>query len=168
MVTPVTRKPHDPVKLRNKKWITVKKKVLEGINDGLCLTDAFAYAGVPRRTYQKWRNWAMEDTEDGFTGTNLQNLMNAAMEADSGLKKRISKAMTEKAIEERDTRLLMYLGDNRLGYANKRKNQVELGSSGQNNVQINIIDMKSVEVDDEEEIEVHGECRDDSDSTEMD
>ena len=63
--------------------------------------------------------------------------------------------------------MLMYLEDNRFGAANKRKNNIALdGDKG--NVQINIINMSGVETDDIEEIEVHGECRDDSDTTEMD
>lgn len=52
------------------------------------------------------------------------------------------------------------------------KNQVEVGSSSENNnIQINIIDMKSndqIEETEHEEIVVNGVSRDDSDSAEMD
>ena len=172
MATPILRKPHDPAKLKGKKAEKIKKDILDGIKAGLPLGESFKYAGLSRFTYQKWRNWWLEDLEEGYKDTNLINFMNEIMRADSGLKKRISEAMLEKAIDEKDTRMLMYLADNRIGYANMRRNQVEL-ASGSNNVQINIIDMKSVEAiddnsDDYEEIEVNGVSRDDSDPTEMD
>lgn len=172
MVTPALGKPHSPAKLKDKKAETLKRQIIEGIESGLSLTDAFQYAGLSRHTYQYWRRCYLEDVEAGYTNTNLIKFMNEVMRADSGLKKRISEAMLEKALDEKDTRMLMYLADNRIGYANRRKNQLELGS-GSNNVQINIIDMKSVEAvedkeDTYEEIEVNGVSRDDSDSTEMD
>lgn len=170
MATPILKKPHDPAKLKDKKAERLKEKILDGIKSGLTLTDAFQYAGLSRHTYQYWRRCYIEDVEEGYTDTNLINFMNEVIKADAGLKKRISSVMLEKALDEKDTRMLMYLADNRIGYANRRKNQVELGS-GSNNVQINIIDMKSVdaiEEDNYEEIEVNGVSRDDSDSTKMD
>ena len=75
-------------------------------------------------------------------------------------------------VDEGDTRMMMYMADNRFGNANRRKNTLEVGSKNDGNVNINIVNMTSVDALEEgeevEEIEVNGECRDDTDPTEMD
>ena len=159
-----------PYKLE-KKWDydRIRETILEAIDDGLPVVDAFKLAGISEKSFYNWKKYYQRDLENGYSGTRFIMLMNDVAKRDGKLKRRISKALIEKGVDEKDTRVLMYLADNRLGYANRRKNQVELGSKGQNNIQINVIDMKSNEVDEDiEEIEVHGECRDDSNSTEMD
>ena len=171
MPTPTFNKPHLPNKLKNGKDEQIKKDVLAAIEAGMPLGDAFGYAGVVKQTFKQWSMWFKEDLVNGFTDTPLINLFNEVMIADKRYALRVHKVISKKALEEEDTRMLMYIADNRLKYANKRRNNIELGSSEQNNIQINIIDMKSVDSlpeSDVEEIEVNGISRDDSDSAEMD
>ena len=169
---PADWKPHhEPYHIdTNRKKEALEKKVIAAINDGLPVQDAFILAGIPKDTYMRWKRECVEDIQNGYTGTHLISLMMNVAKADKQLYRGLSKAMFKKA-NEGDTRLMMYLADNRFGNANKRKNTLELEAREQNNVQINIIDMKSIETEvteDNEEIEVYGVSRDDSDSTEMD
>ena len=160
-------KAHFPAKLKHgRRAEKIRKVVCEGIADGLDVREAFLAAGIGKQTYYKWRQWFVEDLANGYTGTQLIDLFLAVIEADVGLHRDLRKVMVEKA-KAGDTRMLMYLEDNRFGAANKRKNNISLDSA-KNAVQINIIGMSNVETDKVEEIEVHGECRDDSDTAEMD
>lgn len=169
------RPPFMPYHLDTKaKYEKVRKEILGGIRDGLPVKDAFIAAGIAQYTYYEWQRRYVEDVRDGFTGTNFLKLMNEVMREDKQLFRRLSRKMMEK-VDEGDTRIMMYMADNRFGYANRRKNTLELGSKENSDVTINIVNMNSVdEVDDNdddvvvEEIEVHGECRDDSDPAEMD
>lgn len=166
------RPPHMPYKLETKaQYEKIRKDVIGGIRDGLPVVDAFEAAGVPRFTYYDWRRWFEEDFVDGFTGTNLINLFLEVMKEDKQLYRRLSRKMLEK-VDEGDARIMMYMADNRFGNANKRKNTLEVGSKNDGNVNINIVNMTSVDALEEgeeiEEIEVNGECRDDTDPAEMD
>ena len=165
---PVEPPAHFPRRLKNgmaaKK---IQKDVVAAINDGLDIPDAFLNAGIPRGTYKDWKRWYIQDVQNGYTGTQLIDLFDAAIKADTDLHREISSIMLGKA-REGDTKMIMYVEDNRFGAANKRKNNIDVSGDDKGNVQINIINMSSVEKDEVEEIEVYGECRDDSDSTEMD
>lgn len=163
--------PHMPYRLQNGN--TLKKlirEVTEQIEKGLSVEDACVVSGIPRDTYYRWKKEALEDLEDGFTGTNLQKFIFEITKADKKLFARLNSHMWDK-VEEGDARIMMYLADNRFGYANKRKNTVELDTTNKKTAPvINIVNMTGVETDEEEnvEIEVNGKCRDDSNSTEMD
>ena len=169
---PADWKPHhEPYQLDTKyKREKIVKTVKSAIQDGLDVEEGFILAGIPKNTYQRWCRELVEDMEQGYTGTNLMNVMFEIAQEDIRLHRKLRKAMMRKA-EEGDVRMLMYLEDNRFGAYNKRKNNIEVGNKSKGNVQINIVSMTGVEADDEEEIEeieVHGESRDDSDSAEMD
>ena len=166
------RSPHLPYKLETtKQYEKLRKEIIGGIRDGLPVKDAFMAAGIPQWQYYDWRRWFEEDVVDGFTGTNLIKLFFEVMKEDKKLYRRLSRKMMEK-VDEGDTRMMMYMADNRFGNANKRKNTLEVGSKNDGNVNINIVNMTSVDALEEgeevEEIEVNGECRDDTDPTEMD
>ena len=166
----VRTNPHMPHKLKNTvKMRALTKRVVESIEkQGLSIEDACALEGIPRATYFRWKQEALEDLEDGFTGTNLQEFIFNVVKADKKLLGRLNERMWDK-VDEGDVRIMMYLADNRFGYANKRKSTVEIGSQGNKGATtINIVNMTGVESDDNEEIDVYGECGDDSDSTEMD
>lgn len=167
---PEVREPHIPYKLRNtQKMRALAKRIAVSVEkQGLSIEDACVLHGIPARTYFRWKQEALEDLDDGFTGTNLQEFIFTVTEADKKLLAKLNERMWDK-VDEGDARIMMYLADNRFGYANKRKNTVEIGSQGNKGATtINIVNMTGVESDDNEEIDVYGECRDDSDSTEMD
>lgn len=163
--------PHEPYQLDTPwKLEKIKKTVIDAIEDGLPVREAFILAGVDSSTYYRWCREFVEDLEDGFTGTALMDLMSSVAKADAGVFRSFSKKMMQKA-EEGDTRIMIYLADNRFGYANKRKNTLEVGSNEDSNIEINIVNMTGVDTDTNteiEEIEVNGVSRDDSDTTEMD
>lgn len=164
--------PFEPPRLDTKwKREKLEKKITEAIYDGLPVRDAFELAGIPKDTYYTWRQRYVEDIGYGYTGTNFLVFMRNVMKADKESFRRLSRKMMEK-VDDGDTKMMIYMADNRFGYANRRKNQVELGSSSENNnIQINIIDMKSndqIEETEHEEIVVNGVSRDDSDPAEVD
>ena len=163
--------PHEPYQLNtSNKRSHIIAEVKKGIRDGLDVEDAFLNAGIPRDTYRRWKRELKEDIRDGFTGTGLMKVFFEVAKEDIALHRKLRKQMFAKA-EEGDTKMMIYLEDNRFGAANKRKNNIELGSSEKGNTTINIVNMKGVETDESEEqveIEVNGRCRDDSNSTEMD
>ncbi len=166
------RPAHEPRKLQTKKATEkLTKQIVAAIEDGLPVKDAFILNGISGSTYARWRKECVEDMADGFTGTNLIKLMTDVAKADKNAFRRLSKSMMNKA-EDGDSRMMMYLADNRFGYAHKRKNVLDVGNESGNNIQINIVDMKGneqiEEQDDIEEIVVNGVCRDDSNSEEMD
>lgn len=174
MAAPARIKPHDPTKLKH--WNTAKKMerdVVKSIKeDGLSPIEACIEAGITKQTYCKWVNWAIEDWEAGFTGTRLQDFIIAVQRADLSLKKRLNHAMWDK-VEEGDARIMMYLADNRFGYAKQRKQTLELETKDDKGIEINIVNMTGVDADKEEAIEVDyevndGKRGDDSNSTEMD
>lgn len=166
------RPPHIPYQLdTTKKYEKIRHDVIGAIRDGLPVADAFQLAGIHPKTYYSWCKYFEEDFADGFTGTNLIKLFLAVMKEDKALYRRLSRKMLEK-VDEGDTRMMMYLADNRFGNANKRKNTLEIDSKESGDVTINIVNMTSVDALEEgeeiEEIEVNGECRDDPDPAEMD
>jgi hypothetical protein len=169
------RPPHEPRLLADKLDREILlKKVKDGINCGLTASEAFVAAGGSKHTFKDWLRFYREDVEDGYTGTNLIMFIDELARADIQLHKRLLKAMWKKA-DEGDTRILMYLEDNRFGAANKRKNTLELDAKDDKAIEINIVNMTGVDADNNEEeaIEVDyevndGSSRDDSNSTEMD
>lgn len=163
------RPPYEPRILEKRyEMERLQKEIVGAIEDGLPIGDAFELAGISKSTYKRWVNKFVEDTNYGYTGTNLIIFMTAIIQADKRLFRRVSKKMFSKAVDEGDTRMLMYLGDNRFGYAKKRKNNVEISSADKTPVQINVVNMKSIEADENEVIDVYGESRDDPHSTEVD
>ena len=164
------RPAHEPYLIETK-WQREKleKEIIGAIEDGLPVRDAFQLAGVNLYTYYRWRKWYQEDIEAGFKGTELIQLMENVAKADKNLFRQLSKSMMKSA-EEGNVRMQMYLADNRFGYANRRKNKLELGSSNKDDGKpvINIVNMTSVDEEEEEVIDVHGECRDDSDPAALD
>ena len=168
--------PHMPRRLKNTNTMRkLKRDVIENIEEGgLSIEDACVLAGIPRETYYRWKREALEDLNDGFTGTNLQEFMFDIIKADKKLFAKLNKHMWDK-VDEGDARIMMYLADNRFGYANKRKNTLELETKDDKGIEINIVNMTGVDADNNEEeaIEVDyevndGSSRDDSNSTEMD
>lgn len=153
---------HEPYQLntpnKRKHIVSVVKKA---IDDGLDVEDGFVMAGIPVSTYRRWRREAVEDWKDGFTGTNLQNVMMEIAQADINFHRKLRRAMFKK-VEEGDTRMMMYLEDNRFGASNKRKQNIEVGTKTDNNIQINITPMTGVETDEEPPIDVKGEVKQDN------
>jgi len=152
------RPPHIPYQLDTKaKYEKLEREIVGAIRDGLPIKDAFILAGINPHTFYRWRDEFIEDIQDGFTGTNLIMLMTTIMKEDKAVFRRISKKMLEKA-DEGDTRILMYLADNRFGYANKRKNNVEIGAASKDKgVEINIVNMTSVDSSDDDENVIEAE-----------
>ena len=172
MAAPVIREPHIPRKLKNTNSMRkLKKEVIAGINRGLSVEDACIMAGIARATYYRWKAEALEDLDDGYTGTNLQEFIFGITKADKELFAKLNEHMWDK-VEEGDSRIMMYLADNRFGYANKRKNTLELETKDDKGIEINIVNMTSVEPDTDPidiDYEVNdGDSRDDSDSTTLD
>lgn len=173
MAAPVIRQPHMPKKLENTNTMRkLKRNVIEGIEKGLSVEDACILAGIPRRTYYRWKAEAIEDLEDGYTGTNLQEFIFGITKADKKLFAKLNEHMWDK-VEEGDSRIMMYLADNRFGYANKRKNTLELETKEDKGIEINIVNMTGVDTDNTEPIDVDyevndGNSRDDSNTTTLD
>lgn len=151
----------------------LKKQVISSIEKGkLSIEDACVVNGIPRETYYRWKREALEDLGEGFTGTNLQEFIFDITKADKQLLAKLNEHMWDK-VEEGDARIMMYLADNRFGYANKRKNTFELETKDDKGIEINIVNMTGVDADKDDSIEVDyevndGSSRDDSNSTEMD
>lgn len=167
------RPAHEPYQIdTTAKLEKLQNEIIGAIRDGLPVRDAFILAGIPMDTYYRWVRECKEDLADGYTGTNLIMLMQAVAREDKRLFRNLSKAMMEEAIDNGNVRMQMYLADNRFGYANRRKNILDMNTGNKGETTINIVNMTSVDDDVEttevEEIEVHGECRDDSDTTELD
>ena len=166
----ITEKPHEPRLLKNKKHMTIKKKVCEGVRRGLPVRKAFRKAGVNVNTYDRWLRWAKEDLEKGFTGTALIDLMLAVAQEEDELHARIMERGIDVAMDG-NVKMITYLLDNRFGYVKQRKNAGVVDTDDKGDININIVNMTGVETDNNDdvvEIEVNGECRDDSDPTEMD
>jgi hypothetical protein len=173
MVTPALKKPHFPNKIKNaKRRNSLKKKIVEAVNNGLSPREGFELVGIPADYFSVWKRWAIEDLDEGFTGTELQTFIFDIVKADKELLLRLDKRMWDK-VDEGDSRIMMYLADNRFGYANRRKQSLELDTSSKGNVEINIVNMTGVDSDnapidvDYVENDVD-EYRDDSNSAEMD
>ena len=161
-------KPHEPYLLENgMKAKAMTRNIVEAIEDGLPVEDAFKAEGITYRTYRRWFKEAMEDIENGFTGTHLITLFLAVIKADTKLFRKYSKKMFELA-DEGDTRMLMYLADNRFGYANKRKQKVELDTVEDTAIEINIVEMTPIDEEEEEVIEVERTSGDDTNPKALD
>lgn len=167
------KKAHIPYQLNTSQKRSHVLSVVKGaIRDGLDVAEGFMLLGIPESTYRRWCREAIQDLEDGFTGTPLQDVIFEIAEEDINLHRKLRRAMFKKA-EEGDSRMMMYLEDNRFGAANKRKQSVEIGAKDDNKFEINITNMVGVESDDDGDnsIEVdynEVERGDDSDSTTVD
>lgn len=174
MATPKLKKPHCPNKIKNHtRRHSLKNKIVDGVNNGLSPREAFELVGIPADYFTLWKRWAIEDLEEGFTGTELQDFIFSIVKADKELLLKLDKRMWDK-VDEGDSRIMMYLADNRFGYANQRKSSLELDTSSKGGVEINIVNMTGVDTDNSpidvdymEKEDLDG-YRDDSNSTEMD
>ena len=129
-------------------------RVAKDVAMGVKIDDAIRLnAGLNRNTVWKWKKAVVKEIEDGKTDTPLIRLFAPAFKADATIHRKVM-SMAMKKAEEGDASTIQFLAKHRLGYGTPQTN-VNVDNSENNNIQITISDMKSIERD--EPIEVKGE-----------
>lgn len=155
-------------------------QVEKDVKIGLKVVDAIRLnAGISLQLAYKWQRDFFQELQDGKTDTPLIRLFVPALRADADIYRKIMTLALNKA-EEGDVSTIQYLAKHRLGYG-KPQTSVNVDNSENNNIQITISDMKSIESDiidvNSEEVletkELEGnndeyQSGDDSDPAEMD
>ena len=137
---------HDPYSL-HEGWKGKTKKAVKYIQeDGMRINDAVTLVfGVHKRTWDKWRRWALEDYEKGFTGTRLQNVVTQLSQADMEASRFLSRKARDLALKEDNVEMLKFLLERRHGYKKESKKDVEVSTKDDFNFNINITDSKKEE-----------------------
>ena len=134
---------HDPYTLGND-WKTKTDKVARYVSeDGMKINEALTLVfGVHKRTWDKWRRWALEDYENGFTGTRLQTVVTKLSQADMEAGRFLSRKARDLALKEDNVEMLKFLLERRHGYKKESKKDVEVSTKDDFNFNINITDSK--------------------------
>lgn len=134
---------HDPYTLGSD-WKSKTDKVARYVSeDGMKINEALTLVfGVHKRTWDKWRRWALEDYENGFTGTRLQEVVTKLSQADMEAGRFLSRKARDLALKEDNVEMLKFLLERRHGYKKESKKDVEVSTKDDFNFNINITDSK--------------------------
>ena len=132
------------------------EQVKEDVKVGVSLKDAIRLnAGVTGQIVWKWSKDFTKEIEDGKTDTPLIRLFMAGIKSDAALYRKVM-SMAMKKAEDGDAETIRFLAKNRLGYGRPQGTNVNVDNSENNNIQITISDMKSIEPIDVKGEEVEG------------
>ena len=140
------------------------EQVKQDVEIGVKLKDAVRLnSGLTRDMVNKWYRAFNKELEDGKTDTPLCRLFLVGIKADAELYRKVMKMTMDKA-EEGDGETIRFLAKNRLGYGRPQGTNVNVDNSENNNIQITISDMKSIEpidvkgeIVDKKELEEHND-----------
>lgn len=138
---------HDPIALGSN-WKSKTNKAVEYIEeDGVKVNEALSLAfDVHEKTWFRWRNWALEDIEKGYTGTRLQTVVTKLCQADIEAGRRLSRRARDLALaEESNVEMLKFLLERRHGYKKESKKEVEVATKDDLNFNINLTESKPKE-----------------------
>ena len=138
---------HEPDAFRTgQKWKGKMKKAISYIeDDGMKVPEALVLAfGVSKSTWYRWKDEALKDWENGFTGTNLQNFVTEICKADMNSGRKLTRRARQIALDEEEPSIdmLKFLLERRHGYRKKSKEEVEVKATDDFNFNINIVDSK--------------------------
>lgn len=134
---------HRPNTLAHGYKANLKKAVKYIEEDGLKIHQAVSLAfGITQRTWNIWEKNAIEDLENGFTGTELLDVYFTVLSADANSERKLTRKARELALDDNNTEMLKFLLERRHGYRKKSKEEVEVKATDDFNFNINIVDSK--------------------------
>lgn len=113
-------------------------------DDGMKVNEAVTLVfGVNEKVWFRWRKEALEDIENGFTGTTLQKVVTQLCQADVEAGRLLSRRARDLALaDESNVEMLKFLLERRHGYKKESKKDVEVSTKDDFNFNINITDSK--------------------------
>ena len=140
---------HRPNTLAHGYKANLKKAVKYIEEDGLKIHQAVSLAfGITQRTWNIWEKNAIEDLENGFTGTELLDVYFTVLSADANSERKLTRKARELALDDNNTEMLKFLLERRHGYKKQTQQEVEVATKDDLNFNINIVDSKKREDDD--------------------
>lgn len=138
---------HEPDAFRTgQKWKGKMKKAISYIeDDGMRIPDAIVLAfGVSKSTWYRWKDEALHDWENGFTGTNLQKFVTEICKADVNGGRKLTRRARQIALDEENPSvdMIKFILERRYDYKKKSKEEVEVSTKDDFNFNINIVDSK--------------------------
>jgi len=136
--------PHEPKYLTGFDWKKNLEKAVSYIrDDGLKIPRAISLAfGCSENLWYKWRDWAIEDRKNGYTGTNLLHAVTELCKADIDGERKFSRKARDLALDETNpsVELLKFILERRYDYKKQTQQEVEVSSNDDWNFNINIVD----------------------------
>ena len=140
---------HRPNTLAQGYKANLKKAVKYIEEDGLKIHQAVSLAfGITQRTWNIWEKNAIEDLENGFTGTELLDVYFTVLSADANSERKLTRKARELALDDNNTEMLKFLLERRHGYKKQTQQEVEVATKDDLNFNINIVDSKPKKDDD--------------------
>ena len=140
---------HRPNTLAKGYKANLKKAVKYIEEDGLKIHQAVSLAfGITQRTWNIWEKNAIEDLENGFTGTELLDVYFTVLSADANSERKLTRKARELALDDNNTEMLKFLLERRHGYKKQTQQEVEVATKDDLNFNINIVDSKPKKDDD--------------------
>lgn len=142
---------HRPNTLAHGYKANLKKAVKYIEEDGLKIHQAVSLAfGITQRTWNIWEKNAIEDLENGFTGTELLDVYFTVLSADANSERKLTRKARELALDDvsPNTEMLKFLLERRHGYKKQTQQEVEVATKDDLNFNINIVDSKPKKDDD--------------------
>ena len=134
---------HRPNTLAKGYKANLKKAVKYIEEDGLKIHQAVSLAfGITQRTWNIWEKNAIEDLENGFTGTELLDVYFTVLSADANSERKLTRKARELALDDNNTEMLKFLLERRHGYKKQTQQEVEVATKDDLNFNINIVDSK--------------------------
>ena len=145
----MAEEPHTPHALKRPDW---KRNLEDAIgyikDDGMKIPEAVVLAfGVSKWSWYRWREEALEDINNGYTGTNLITTVRRLSRADAASSRALSRKARDLALDDEDPSedMLKFLLERRHGYKKESKKEVAVEAKDDFNFNINIVDSKKEE-----------------------
>lgn len=128
-----------------------KKKILEGIKDGMKPEDATRMVlGISHVQWQNWLNYFEDDITHGFdeTESNLIDLMLSMASEELTLRRRLERRANSLALDDDNVDMLKFLLERRHGYKKQTQKDVDVEVKDDIPVKFEFVDMTPTDNED--------------------
>lgn len=128
-----------------------KKKILEGIKDGMKPEDATRMVlGISHVQWQNWLNYFEDDITHGFdeTESHLIDLMLSMASEELTLRRRLEKRANSLALDDDNVDMLKFLLERRHGYKKQTQKDVDVEVKDDIPVKFEFVDMTPTDNED--------------------